>query len=147
VIVTFASLSVDQQSDRYVEDEARRLHHLLRLASEEAVLTSQELSLMVSKTGYAFAALNGPKWEPIADDAMFRSREFEPGLHVELSIYDREVDFEASDKPSQIYLLSSGELTPFKMSFVNDNEEAYTIQGSLTGQLTFLRPGDSDEDV
>ena len=91
VIVTFASLSIGQHGDRYVEDEAKRLHHLLRLATEEAILRSQELSLLLTSTGYKFASLQGPKWEPITDDPFFREREFSEVVTVKLIIDEQEV--------------------------------------------------------
>ena len=146
VIVSFATLSTQQHSDKTVEDEARRLHHLLRLAGEEAVLTSQELALMVTSTGYSFARLEGPNWTPVADDPMFRAREFPPTMQVKLKIYDREADLGNSEKPAQVFMLSSGEITPFELKLsIEDNEQVYTISGSLTGQIAYLPPGTTDE--
>lgn len=146
VIVTFASLSVNQHGERYVEDEAKRLHHLLRLASEEAILTAQELSLLVTSTGYNFARLEGPKWVPMADDKMFKSREFPDTLEVKLTVYGQEADLSDSEKPVQVYILSSGELTPFEMELkAEDSEQAYSVSGTLTGQIAYQPPGTSDD--
>lgn len=144
VIVTFASLSVNQHGERYIEDEARRLHHLLRLATEEAVLTSQELSLMVTRQGYNFARLEGPKWAPLADDPLFRARELPETIKVELLIDGQKADLSDSDKPVQIYLLSSGEVTPFEIRFSGESEESYSVTGSLTGQIAYKPPESND---
>ena len=145
VIVTFATLSISQHSDRYVEDEAKRIHHLLRLASEEAVLRGQELSLMLTRTGYSFAALSGPKWEPLTDDRFFRAREFPETVDVKLSIYDDEVDLSNREKPAQIYLLSSGEVTPFTLTLSGESNVKYRITGSLTGEIIYQQPETQDE--
>lgn len=141
VIVTFASLSIGQHGDRYVEDEAKRLHHLLRLATEEAVFRSQELSLILTSSGYHFASLQGPKWEPITDDAFFREREFAEVVTVKLLVDEEEVNLGNSDKPAQIYLLSSGELTPpFTLELQGENDVTYKIDGRITGEVIYRQP-------
>ena len=146
VIVTFASLSVNQQSERYVEDEAKRLHHLMRLASEEAILTAQELSLLVTRSGYNFARLEGPKWVPLADDSMFRAREFPETLEVKLKVYGQDADLSDSEKPAPVFILSSGELTPFELSLkAEDSKQAYSVTGTLTGQVAYQPPDNSDD--
>ena len=141
VIVTFAGLSIGQHSDRYVEDEAKRLHHLLRLATEEAILSSQELSLLLTSTGYKFAMLQGSKWEPIMDDPFFREREFAQVVTVKLLVDDQEVNLGNSDQPGKIFLLSSGEITPsFTLILQGENDVQYKINGEITGQLNYLSP-------
>lgn len=141
VIVTFASLSIGQHGDRYVEDEAKRLHHLLRLATEEAVFRSQELSLMLTSSGYYFASLQGPKWEPITDDPFFREREFAQMVNVKLLVDEQEVNLGDSDKPAQIYLLSSGEVTPpFTVTLQGEEEVIYRIDGKITGEVIYQQP-------
>ena len=145
LIVTFGSLSISQHSDRYVEDEAKRIHHLVRLATEEAVLGAQEYSLLVNYEGYSFAQLVGPKWEPIEGDSFFRSREFPDNLSVKMFVYEQEVNLNDSEKPVQIYLLSSGEVTPFKLILKGESEAEYVVTGSLTGQIAFQPPEREDE--
>ena len=146
IIVSFASLSVGQHGDRYVEDEAKRLHHLIRLATEEAVLRSQELSLILSSSGYNFATLQGPKWEPIVDDPFFREREFSEIVTVKLVVDELEVNLSDSEKPAQIYLLSSGELTPpFTLTLKGESEVVYRITGNFTGQVEYQPPEDGEE--
>ena len=146
IIVSFASLSVGQHGDRYVENEAKRLHHLLRLATEEAVLRSQELSLILSSSGYNFEILQGPKWEPIVDDPFFREREFSELVTVKLEVDELEVNLSDSEKPAQIYLLSSGELMPpFTLTLKGEGEMVYRITGNFTGQVQYQPPEDGEE--
>lgn len=145
MIVTFASLSIGQHGDRYVEDEAKRLHHLLRLATEEAVFRSQELSLMLTSSGYQFASLQGPKWEPITDDPFFREREFPDMVTIKLIVDEEEVNLGDSDKPAQIFLLSSGELTPpFTLTLKGEEEVTYRINGKITGEVVYQQPGNTE---
>jgi len=144
ITITFASLSVSQHSDRYIEEEAKRLHHLLRLASEEAVFSSQEFSLLLTSTGYKFASLQGPKWEPVTDDPFFREREFPDVLTVKMTVDDQDVNLGDSEKPAQIFLLSSGELTPpFTLTFKGENDSVYKISGKITGEVTYQEPENS----
>jgi len=145
VIVTFASLSISQHSDRYVEDEAKRIHHLIRLAAEESVLSSQELSFLINSKGYSFAQLAGAKWEPIEGDSLFRKREFPENLKVKMLVYDQEANLNDPEKPVQIYILSSGEVTPFKLMLTGESNVEYTVSGSLTGQITYQQPETKDE--
>jgi len=146
VIVSFASISIGQHGDRYVEDEAKRLHHLLRLASEEAVLGSQELSLLLTSTGYKFASLQGPKWEPIIDDPFFREREFPQMVSVKLTVDEQDVNLGDSEKPAQIFLLSSGEITPpFSLTIKGENEVIYRIIGEFTGDVKYQPPENSSD--
>lgn len=146
VIVTFASLSISQHSDRYLEDEAKRLHHLIRLATEEAVYRGQELSLLVTPHGYSFAMLQGPKWEPIEDDPFFHSREFPETMEVKLIVDEQEVDLTDREKPAQIYLLSSGELTPpFTLVLKGESDADYRIIGRFTGQVIYQQPEAGDD--
>jgi len=145
VIVTFGSLSISQHSERYVEDEAKRIHHLMRLATEEAILNAQEMSFLINSEGYSFAQLVGPKWEPIEGDKFFRSREFPENLNVKMMVYDQEVNLNDSEKPVQIYLLSSGEVTPFRLILKGESSVEYTVTGSLTGQIAFQQPESQDD--
>jgi general secretion pathway protein H len=144
VIVTFGSLSISQHSDRYVEDEARRMHHLIRLATEEAVMSAQELSFLVNSKGYSFARLEGPKWEPIEGDTFFRKREFPENLTIKMQVYDEDVNLNDTEKPVQIYILSSGEVTPFTLTLSGESNVAYTVSGSLTGQIIYQQPETKD---
>ncbi|NOZ51571.1 MAG: type II secretion system minor pseudopilin GspH [Gammaproteobacteria bacterium] len=146
IIVTFGGLSISQHSDRYIEDEAKRIHHLMQLARDEAVLLSQEYSLLLTNKGYRFARLTGAKWEPIADDQLFRDREFPPDLNVSLMVYENKADLDDAEKPAQIYLLSSGEVTPFKLTLSGESELPYTVTGQITGQLAYLRPDANEVD-
>ena len=142
ITITFASLSVSQHSDRYIEEEAKRLHHLIRLASEEAVFRSQEFSLLLTSTGYKFASLQGPKWERITDDRFFREREFPDVITVRLTVDEQDVNLGDSEKPAQIYMLSSGELTPpFTLTLKSEESEAvYKIDGKITGEVIYQEP-------
>jgi general secretion pathway protein H len=146
VILTFASLSIEQNEDHRVRDEAERIQHLLQLVSEEAVLQGRELALQLNRQGYQFVSLEGDKWQPVADDKLLRQREFPELFTLELSLWGKPMNLEDKDKPARILLLSSGEITPFQLLFKMDNGETYQLQGNLTGKLALYAPGEAPEE-
>ena len=136
IIVSFASLSVGQNTQRVVQDEAERIHALVRLASEEAVLQGRELGLEFNKHGYRFLVLSGEEWLPIEDDKMFRERELPEIIEFDLLLDGQvEANFDDKDNPPRVFILSSGELTPFELRLRADNGNEFVIQGSIDGKL------------
>jgi len=146
IIISFASLSVGQHASRTLQDEAKRIHSLLRLAAEESVLQGRELAMEFSPEGYLFVTLEGADWVPVVEDRLFRKREFPPGLALDLALEGVEVDLFDRENPPRIFILSSAEMTPFELSLGNDEGEAYTLQGDFTGKLTLARTGEADDD-
>ena len=94
VILTFATISVGQHSDKSLEEEAKRLHYLIKLASEESVLRSTSMAMEFTKQGYQFVQIAGDKFEPMKDDNLFRKREFPGDMKIQLELYGQEVSFE-----------------------------------------------------
>ena len=147
VILTFASLSIGQNEDHRVRDEAERIQHLLQLVSEEAVLQGKELALQLNRQGYQFVTLEGDKWQPVTDDKLLRQREFPELFTLELSLWGKPMNLDDKDKPVRILLLSSGEITPFQLLFKMDNGEIYQLQGNLAGKLMLYAPGEAPEEA
>lgn len=146
IIVSFASLSVGQQASRSLEDEARRIHSLLRLSAEEAVLQSRELAMQFDSEGYQFMTLDGGQWLPVEDDRLLSRREFPSNLELSLSIEGVEVDLHDRENPPRILVLSSGEMTPFFLTLGILDGESYTLQGDFTGKLSLARSGGDADD-
>ena len=144
VIISFAGLSVSQNEDHRVKDEAERMLNLLRLGSEEAVLQSRELAMQISKEGYLFVTLEGDKWVPLTEDKMFRQREFPDLFTIELEMWRKQMNLD-DDKFQRIKMLSSGEMDPFKLLLKTDKGGNYTLTGDLTGQLALYPPGENPD--
>jgi len=147
LMATFASLSVGG-GDRYLQQEAQRLTGLVQLAGEEAIINGQEYGLAFNKTGYQFGLLgNGNKMTPLAeDDGVFRARVMPNGIFIALEINGEEIflqeaSSEQEDDAGQksiIYLLSSGEMTPFVAEFRTEERGGYRVQGDFIGNITYL---------
>ena len=139
IIVSFAGLSVGQHSSRTLQDEAERIHSLLRLASEEAVLQGRELAVQFTRQDYRFMDSDGEQWQPIEDDKLLRARELPPNLELELELEGVKAEFGNEEKPPRIFILSSSEMTPFVLTLRTPDGEAYILEGSLNGKLDLKR--------
>lgn len=135
IIASFASLSINQNTSRVVEDEAKRLQGLLRIASEEAVLKGQELALQFRQKSYAFVKLVDQKWQPVTDDKLLRERSIAEGIELELILEGVAMNLDDEAQAPRILLLSSGELTPFELFLGSRDGDQYVLRGSLDGKL------------
>lgn len=109
-----------------MENEARRLVAVVKLARDQAVLMSEEISLVIEDRGYRFDRLGAKQWEPITDDhvlahhTLYEQLRLEPQLEA-YAFTPKRKNTKDSDKPQQednavrIYLLSSGEIEPFTL--------------------------------
>lgn len=147
ITLSFAVLTVSSGEDELVETEARRFAALVKLAGEEAVLRSQELAVEVQRSGYRFARSDAGKWVPLEDDRLLRARELPPEIVIEGLLNGEPIPFELleeGDTP-RIFLLSSGEMTPFELEFKLDFGASYGVSGDFTGKIDFLGRTDATE--
>lgn len=144
IIVSFASLSIGQNTSRIVQDEVERLHGLIQLAGEEAVLQGRELALEFNRDKYQFLELGSDGWQPIEEDKMFRERPLPEPVEVELMLEGVDTSFEDKKNLPRIFILSSGELTPFNLTLSIDEGAEYSLQGQFNGKLVLTR-ADEDE--
>lgn len=141
IILTFASLSVNTNENRQIETEVERLAALMDLATQEAVLQSQELALALTTKGYEFQVLNGDKWQTLQDEVL-RPHQFALPFIIEAEVEGEDVavpesveEGEDKDKqPVKVFLLSSGEVTPFNLTFKREESPvAYRVMPGLNG--------------
>ncbi len=178
IVVSFATLSVNVSTTRVVPSEVQRLESLMALASDEAVLQTQEMALEVYRNGYRFMELmqadQSWKWQPLQDDAQFRPRCFPEGVTMEAVIEGLEAPLDTVDctkftapadetsseekatvqksrldedkEPPRVFLLSSGEMTPFdlKVAMQGEKKNYLHLVGDLTGKIVTRTP-DEDE--
>jgi len=141
VILTFATISVGQHSDQTLEEEAKRLHYLIKLASEESVLRSTSMAMEFTKQGYQFVQIAGDQFVPLEDDKLFRKREFPGDMEIQMELYGQAVSFDDEERVPRIYILSSGEMREFKISLRMVDTQPYTITGNIIGQTKLIAPG------
>ena len=139
IIISFASLSIGQNTSRIVQDEIERLHGLIQLAGEEAVIQRRELALEFDRKTYQFMELGGEGWQPIEEDKMFRKRSLPEPVELELLLEGAGVSFEDKKNLPRIFILSSGELTPFNLVLQIDEGEEYSLEGFINGKLALVK--------
>ncbi len=141
VILSFAMLSVgDGGQARKLEQESQRLASLLTLASQEAIMQSKEMGISFNQNGYSFYVLREHKWQILTvRNDIFRSRILPLGMQVEIHVEGEPIvlDKEANNTP-QLLLLSSGEFTPFTVTFIAESDITlrYQLTGTVTGAIS-----------
>lgn len=135
VLINFAVLSFSRISGAGpLKEESDRLHTLLRMASEEALLRSRLIGVDITEEGYAFLRLDQGEWKPLEDD-LFRSRELPDELRLSIATTQPPGDDEEKRTP-EIILLNSGGMTPFELKISSrESDDYYRLSGSETGEL------------
>lgn len=144
ITISIANLSFSQNTSRIVQDEIERLHGLIQLAGEEAVLQGRDLALEFDHDRYQFLESGKKGWQPVAEDPMLRKRPLPDAVRLSLLLEGTEASFEDKKKLPRIFILSSGELTPFKITLETDEGEAYSLEGLINGKLV-LTQAEADE--
>ena len=137
-------LTITPNSGRDLERETKRLIHVIQLAQDEAVLQGVQLGLTIKTERYFFSRLQNNQWLPLTADRQFSEHVFDSSLTVELEVEDELFVQQVDEKYTQpaIMILSSGELTGFKLSFFNidQQDEQFQIIGQENGQLSLQSP-------
>jgi general secretion pathway protein H len=146
IMATLALLAIGNRSlDDRLHAEARRLHELMRLAADEAVLQGVELGFVQTPDGYGFLVLSGGRWQPLEGAGPLRPRPLAQPLFLELQVDGRPVaplrlDDERQEPRPQVLLLSSGDATEFTLDLrAPQFAPFYRLQGDVLGQLKLER--------
>jgi general secretion pathway protein H len=143
----FAVLAVSGRSiDDRVSLEGHRLEQLIRLASDTAVLDSRQIGLIVGRHDYRFVFLHDGKWLEFPPDQPLRPRNLPApliaALHTDgLELSDDQRKALGKDThPPQVLILSSGEMTPFRLEVTAPGADTgYRIDADLLGQIKMTR--------
>jgi len=164
ILFTYTTLAIRSDSpEDIIKKEEQRLERLVQLALEESILRGEEYGLEIFLDGYRFLrfSIENNQWLPLTDDRILRERELPLDMELEMTLEDTEIiidlasepmsekkldlDIESDEKDDdekkakpQIYLLSSGEITPeFDVRFyILGTETSYFVKGSFDGSLT-----------
>lgn len=138
ILVSLATLTLGGGREARLTEETERLVALVELAREEAVFQSRELGLSFWRGGYAFFEMAaGGQWAPLQGDGLLRPRRLPEDMRLSLFVEDLEVSLsqvEKHDAP-QVFLLSSGEVTPFEVTLRVEEGPARRLSADLLGNL------------
>jgi len=165
ILFTYTTLAIRSDSpEDIIKKEAQRMERLVQLALEESILRGEEYGLEIFLDGYRFLRFTKNQWQPLSGDKILRQRELPLEMEMEVRLEDTEItidpssdamseqkldlnigaelggDDEEEDKKKtkpQIYLLSSGEITPeFDVRFyILGVETSYFVRGFFDGSL------------
>ncbi len=167
ILFTYTTLAIRSDSpEDIIKKEAQRMERLVQLALEESILRGEEYGIEIFLDGYRFLRFTKNQWQPLSNDKILRQRELPLDMEIEVSLEDTEISIDlASDALSQqkldlntdselgaenddeekdrkktkpqIYLLSSGEITPeFDIRFyILGIETSYFVRGFFDGSL------------
>ncbi len=165
ILFTYTTLAIRSDSpEDIIKKEAQRMERLVQLALEESILRGEEYGLEIFLDGYRFLRFTKNQWQPLSNDKILRQRELPLEMEMEVRLEDTEItidpssdamseqklnlnigaelggDDEKEDKKKtkpQIYLLSSGEITPeFDVRFyILGVETSYFVRGFFDGSL------------
>ena len=162
ILFTYTTLAIRSDTpEDLLKEEAFRLERLVQLALEEAILRGEEYAIEVHQNGYRFLRFKANQWQPLANDKILRARELPIDMELEMRLEETEIVIQPAngDKSSadldsekqtdnedddieelkpQIFLLSSGEITPeFDIRFyVLGVETSYIVNGLFDGTLS-----------
>jgi len=148
IIFTFAALSLggDDVAD-LMERETRRLVTLMDLASDEAIIRGEELAIQFTDDSYAFLVPGDAGWVAPQDDDLLKPHTLPAGIELRLEVegelpllrmHDPDEGNEDDAPVPQVYILSSGEMTPFTVTLQSESSEArYSLTASLLGELAW----------
>ncbi|TMP39997.1 type II secretion system protein [Pseudoalteromonas rubra] len=165
-LVTY-TLSDDMEEE--LEREALRLHSVINMASEFAILNQIELGFHLDKKKLEFLVFDGEKWATFDAEALYQAIDYSDEYKIELTTEDlawaqdnmleqanwRELMGSGDEesllelkklKIPQVLLLSSGEVSAFQLSLEleEQSEPVYFVEGEFMAPVNLRKePEDS----
>lgn len=177
VLISLASVAVISTLPVNAEDSAKKyaqsFYHRVQLLNEEAILSGRDYGLYIEekKSAYNVYQLASDGWQRLSGIEIPDRTELPDGLAISLtlggnvwadkerlfepgSLFDEEMfaEFEEEDRliPPQVFIVSSGEVTPFTLAVHPENRDAdsdaWRIIAKENGQIVLRAPGESDDE-
>lgn len=128
--------------DDRLQEEALRLTTLLRLASEEALLSGRDIGLYLEEDNYRFLLYSREtfQWLLLEGDDIFRPWNLPEEVYFSVAVEDREIVLEPLDDieaiEPQVAVFSSGDITPFEIYLNRElSDQQYLVEGLPNGDI------------
>ena len=177
VLVSLASVAVISTLPVNAEDgakqQAQSLYYRVQLLNEEAILSGQDFGLYVDEERalYQLRVLTPDGWVALEDQSLPEQTELEDILTLTMtlgggvwadkdrlfepgSLFDEDMFAELEQEkrlpPPQIFIMSSGEVTPVSIAIYPQNQDAemdaWRVIAKENGQILLFAPGETDEE-
>lgn len=141
-------------SQKKLIKEAQRFRIAMTMATDRAMLTGEELGLLVAENEYQFVRWQDTEWIPITNDKALQTHQLSEEITLELSLegldWEEQSMFEsdglfedvfADDEDEeklmpQVFIYSFGEFTDFSLEFTWDSEDDEPVSEIVEG-LTY----------
>ena len=174
VVMGMASVGVMMAMPQHINNsenvdwQTQRFSTLLQFAEDEALISGKELGLVFDENSYQFTFYEHQeqKWLALQSEQIGKVIELPESLIIEYTLLgsvwdeieaededvfiDEEylVDIEGDDEiqsfSPQVYIMSNGEVTPFKVTFsdteTGDDKQSATLEISMSGVISHLEP-------
>ncbi|MDA8561624.1 type II secretion system minor pseudopilin GspH [Gammaproteobacteria bacterium] len=136
IISSVALLTISSNHTKQLENIANMIKRKIILAEQEAMLRPSTIGLGLNKENYKFFNLSDntdKPWKKIISHGL-NSNKFPSYATLNLKINNRETSLDG--KP-HIIISTSGEITPFTITFAKENNRpSYIITGKSNGSIT-----------
>ncbi|WP_114785866.1 type II secretion system minor pseudopilin GspH [Vibrio tetraodonis] len=173
VLVSLASVAVISTLPTNAKDESKKqaqsLYQRLLLLNEEAMLSGRDYGLRVDekKSTYYLMTLESEGWKKLNIEQIPYETKVEESATISLALggsswnddrlfkpdglFNDELFDDLFEKkklpPPQIFIVSSGEVTPFTVSIYprqgDEEQDAWKVTAKENGQIVLLAPGES----
>ncbi|MDQ2069250.1 type II secretion system minor pseudopilin GspH [Natronospira bacteriovora] len=139
VIITIATLSTDRLGQQDEAAESReRLHALIRLAADRAMIEGGEYGLRLDREGYHFLQYREEGWIS-PEGREYRQRQWPDSIRVTLEIEGQPSELRGPEQEQalpQVLMTGTGEMTPFRVFLRHrDDTFALVLEGQGNGRL------------
>ncbi|WP_298624196.1 type II secretion system minor pseudopilin GspH [uncultured Legionella sp.] len=133
ITVGFALIAFgDFGASKKIMFSADQLANNIRLAQQQAILENSTLGIRIENNSYQILKFN-TQWNPISNKGVFKVNYFPKNTVITLKTNNKPVK-----GTPEIIINSSGDTTPFSISFGSNQDEILTtLTGSRDGTLTF----------
>ncbi|WP_422135887.1 type II secretion system minor pseudopilin GspH [Endozoicomonas sp. ALD040] len=158
-------------SSARLKTAADRFAALVKTGHEKSLLKGKDLGVRFTDNGYQFMEWHGDKWQLMQNDRLLTEKElseainldFMPGELIWQAALDAEeqqdsdsfftdsglFENEASKKKPELYIWSSGDLTPAEVRFqsTSDIRRFFSVIITETGEVTVVSADEYDKTV
>ncbi len=169
-------LNLPQSSQDEAKEEAQRFFYRLQLLNENAILNGKDYGIRIdeSKNHYSYLTLEKDGWQELENKTFSRtelSQEIvtvlnlgsnvwlatEDSLFEQGSLFDEDMFAEFKEEQPvqspQLFILSSGEITPFQLSFLpqesmaSQPDKGWLVDVQESGVITLIKASEVNDKV